>query len=64
MIILDIATPIVEESKDFVNGLDTLWVLLGAILVFWIQPGFALVEAGLTQSKNTAKFVNKTRSEK
>ena len=59
MIILDIATPIVEESKDFVNGLDTLWVLLGAILVFWMQPGFALVEAGLTQSKNTANILMK-----
>lgn len=57
--LLDIATPVVEESKDFVNGLDTLWVLLGAILVFWMQPGFALVEAGLTQAKNTANILMK-----
>lgn len=49
----------VEEAKDYVNGLDTLWVLLGAILVFWMQPGFALVEAGLTQSKNTANILMK-----
>ena len=34
MILLDIVAPVVEESKDFVNGLDTLWVLLGAMLVF------------------------------
>ena len=52
MITLDIVAPVVEESKDYVNGLDTLWVLLGAMLVFWMQPGFALIEAGLTQSKN------------
>lgn len=57
--LLDIVTPVVEESKDFVNGLDTLWVLLGAILVFWMQPGFALVEAGLTQAKNTANILMK-----
>lgn len=57
--LLDIATPAVEESKDFVNGLDTLWVLLGAMLVFWMQPGFALVEAGLTQKKNAANILMK-----
>ena len=59
MITLDIVAPVVEESKDYVNGLDTLWVLLGAMLVFWMQPGFALVEAGLTQSKNTANILMK-----
>ncbi|MCF0198547.1 MAG: ammonium transporter [Bacteroidaceae bacterium] len=53
------AAAVMEESKDFVNGLDTLWVLLGAMLVFWMQPGFALVEAGLTQSKNTANILMK-----
>lgn len=59
MITLDIVAPVIEESKDYVNGLDTLWVLLGAMLVFWMQPGFALVEAGLTQSKNTANILMK-----
>ncbi|MBR2201190.1 MAG: ammonium transporter, partial [Bacteroidales bacterium] len=57
-ILLDIP-PVVEEAKDFVNGLDTLWVLLGAMLVFWMQPGFALVEAGLTRAKNTANILMK-----
>lgn len=57
--ILDAITPVVEESKDYVNGLDTLWVLLGAILVFWMQPGFALVEAGMTRAKNTANILMK-----
>lgn len=41
------------------NAIDTLWVLLGAMLVFWMQPGFALVEAGLTRSKNTANILMK-----
>ncbi|MDD7108401.1 MAG: ammonium transporter [Prevotellaceae bacterium] len=48
-----------EQPLEYVNGLDTLWVLLGAMLVFWMQPGFALVEAGLTRSKNTANILMK-----
>lgn len=59
MMTLDTAPHIIEESKDFVNGLDTLWVLLGAMLVFWMQPGFALVEAGMTRAKNTANILMK-----
>ena len=42
-----------------ISGVDTLWVLLGAMLVFWMQPGFALVEAGMTRSKNTANILMK-----
>lgn len=48
-----------EEAVDTVNGLDTLWVLLGAMLVFWMQPGFALVEAGMTRRKNTSNILMK-----
>ena len=44
---------------DSISGVDTLWVLLGAMLVFWMQPGFALVEAGMTRSKNTANILMK-----
>lgn len=40
-----------------INSLDTVWVLLAAMLVFWMQPGFALVEAGFTRSKNTANIL-------
>ena len=40
-------------------SLDTVWMLLAAMLVFWMQPGFALCEAGLTRSKNTANILFK-----
>lgn len=40
-------------------SLDTVWMLLAAILVFWMQPGFALCEAGFTRSKNTANILFK-----
>ncbi len=46
-------------ATDNISGVDTLWVLLGAMLVFWMQPGFALVEAGMTRSKNTANILMK-----
>lgn len=59
MLTFDTIAPLVEESKDYVNGLDTLWVLLGAMLVFWMQPGFALVEAGMTRAKNSANILMK-----
>ncbi len=55
----DAAEVVKEAACETVNGLDTLWVLLGAMLVFWMQPGFALVEAGMTRAKNTANILMK-----
>ena len=45
--------------EDFAFSLDTVWMLLAAMLVFWMQPGFALCEAGFTRSKNTANILFK-----
>lgn len=42
-----------------ISGLDTVWVLLASMLVFFMQPGFALVEAGFTRSKNSANILMK-----
>ncbi len=41
------------------NALDTIWVLLGAILVFWMQAGFAMVEGGFTRAKNAGNIIMK-----
>lgn len=41
------------------SGINTVWMLLGAMLVFFMQPGFALVEAGFTRGKNTANILMK-----
>lgn len=38
---------------------DTVWVLVTAFLVFWMQPGFALLEAGFTRAKNTVNILMK-----
>jgi len=39
--------------------MDNLWVFIAGILVFFMQAGFALVEAGLTRSKNVANIMAK-----
>ena len=45
--------------NDLAISLDTVWMLLAAMLVFWMQPGFALCEAGFTRSKNTVNILMK-----
>jgi Amt family ammonium transporter len=42
-----------------VSSLDTFWVLLGTILVFFMQAGFAMVETGFTRAKNAGNIVMK-----
>ena len=44
---------------ELASSLDTVWMLLAAMLVFFMQPGFALCEAGFTRSKNTANILFK-----
>lgn len=41
------------------SSVDTIWVLLGAALVFFMQAGFAMVETGLTRAKNAGNIVMK-----
>jgi ammonium transporter, Amt family len=40
-------------------GLDTAWVLITAMLVFWMNAGFALVESGLCRAKNCTNILAK-----
>ena len=41
------------------NSADVTWTLVGAFLVFFMQAGFALCEAGLTRAKNTGNILMK-----
>ena len=41
------------------SSVDTIWVLLGAALVFFMQAGFAMVETGFTRSKNAGNIIMK-----
>ena len=49
-----------QELLDAVNGeIYGVWFLIGAALVFWMQAGFAMVEAGFTRAKNTGNIIMK-----
>ena len=45
--------------ENLAMAVDTIWVLLAAILIFMMQMGFAMVEAGFTRAKNTANILMK-----
>ena len=45
-----------EEYSSMLFG---VWFLIGAALVFWMQAGFAMVEAGFTRAKNTGNIIMK-----
>ena len=46
-------------ASEVTVGLDTVWVLLAAFLVFLMQAGFGLVEAGFTRAKNACNILTK-----
>ena len=41
------------------SSVDTIWVLLGTALVFFMKAGFAMVETGFTRAKNAGNIVMK-----
>jgi Amt family ammonium transporter len=62
LLVLVVASPAVAQEElapasQFV--LDNLWIFIAGVLVFFMQAGFALVEAGLTRSKNVSNIMMK-----
>lgn len=47
---------ILQVINDNIFG---VWFLIGAALVFWMQAGFAMVEAGFTRAKNSGNIIMK-----
>ncbi len=45
--------------EEIISGLDTIWVLVAAFLVFLMHAGFAMLEAGFTQAKNSVNIILK-----
>ena len=41
------------------NSVNTCWTLVAAFLVYFMQAGFALCEAGFTRAKNTGNILMK-----
>src|SRR6266699_2747392 len=46
-------------NKDLLIAANTVWVVIAAILVMFMQAGFAFLEAGLTRMKNAAHIAGK-----
>jgi ammonium transporter, Amt family len=57
--VLNADTNQMEAVPDAKFWADTIWTILTAILVFFMQAGFAMVEGGFTRSKNTSNIMMK-----
>jgi ammonium transporter, Amt family len=49
----------VPENQDLLIAASTIWVVITAILVIFMQAGFAFLEAGLTRMKNAGHIAGK-----
>ena len=47
------------DAASVLGDVDVLWTCLAAFLVFFMQAGFALVEAGFTRAKNCCNIIMK-----
>jgi Amt family ammonium transporter len=47
------AAPVTPPNPPFVNPLNTMWTLVAAFLVFFMQAGFMMLEAGFARTRET-----------
>ncbi len=65
LVLLGLMTPTASAAEGALTaeqvalGLNTVWVLIGAFLVFFMQAGFGMVEAGFIRAKNTCNILTK-----
>lgn len=56
----EVQTKVLQDAIDSINGdMGALWITVSAILVFFMQAGFTLVEVGFTRSKNAGNIILK-----
>lgn len=49
-----------QEILQAINdNIFAVWLLIGTVLIFWMQAGFAMVEAGFTRAKNAGNIIMK-----
>jgi ammonium transporter, Amt family len=51
------AAPPAPVAADLINPLNTMWVLIAAFLVFFMQAGFMMLEAGFSRSRETVNII-------
>lgn len=50
---------ITTEQPELINAIDTIWVAICAAIIFFMEGGFALLEAGFVRSKNAMSIIAK-----
>ena len=55
----DLQTIVDQVSEQLGSDAFGIWFLLGAVLVFFMQGGFAMVETGFTRAKNAGNIIMK-----
>jgi len=61
LVILFSGMALAQDDQAAANAvaIDTIWTLIAAFLVFFMQAGFAMVEAGFTRAKNAGNIIMK-----
>lgn len=57
--VVDVVEAVVDPAEAVQGNLNVVWTIIAAILVFWMQAGFAMVEAGFTRAKNAVNIIMK-----
>jgi len=56
-------TPLQVDPTTVANGINNVWVLVVTFLIFFMQPGFALLESGQVRAKNVGNVLMKNMSD-
>lgn len=56
---MDTLATITTEQPELINAIDTIWVAICAAIIFFMEGGFALLEAGFVRSKNAMSIIAK-----
>lgn len=59
MLLSNVDSAALEAVNSVIFGSHGVWFLIGAALVFFMQAGFAMVEAGFTRAKNAGNIIMK-----
>jgi ammonium transporter, Amt family len=55
----DVESATAAITEEFQTNLNIVWTCIAAFMVFFMQPGFAMVEAGFTRAKNAVNILMK-----
>ena len=53
------STAFLSSVNELTNAIDSLWIMVAGILVFFMQAGFAMLEVGTVRSKNAQNILLK-----